>query len=61
VSGAERLSDDDREQLVAGLAKMEDELTAISGWLPGPELHVRRLVTEARDKIAAACWGVLRM
>jgi hypothetical protein len=58
---SERLGDDDRQELVGALARIEDELTAISGWLPGADVHVRRLVTEARDKLAAACWGVLRM
>lgn len=58
---SERLSDSDRQELVGALSRIEDELVAISGWLPGPEIHVRRLLTEARDKMAAASWGVLRM
>jgi hypothetical protein len=58
---SERMSDSDRQMLVGALDRIESDLTAISTWLPGPEINVRRLLTDARDKLAAASWGALRM
>jgi hypothetical protein len=61
VSLPEHFSDGDRQALVTELSDMKDKLQAISQWLPGSDLRVRRLLLDARDKLSAASWAALRM
>jgi uncharacterized membrane-anchored protein len=60
VSASRGLSEDERQQLVGALDRIETELTSITVWLPSDDTRVRTLLLDARTALSAAAWVTVR-